>query len=155
MPNTPALIQAGVTGWFAGEGMSSDEKIGMNELLSSCGYAFEVTEEDHLDIVTAISGAGPGFFYAVLEAWIAAMKDLPMDEEKKQTALMRTLMGSLLLANTSEKPLSELREMVTSRGGTTAAGLEELKKGELELVFRKMLEAAVRRARELSGKTHG
>lgn len=150
MPNTPALLQAGVTGWYATKSLSTDEKITCNDLLSSCGFAFEVNSEEEIDTITALTGSGPGFFFAITEAWVEASETLPLKRQKQQELILKMMMGSLLLANTSEKPLSELREMVTSKGGTTAAGLEELDKAHLKETFSKMLNASYKRCKELN-----
>ncbi|MDF2379530.1 MAG: pyrroline-5-carboxylate reductase [Candidatus Gracilibacteria bacterium] len=150
MPNTPSLIQAGVLAWMTTDGFSADEKIMINDLLSSCGYAFEVNSEEEINTVSYISGCGPGFFYFVMEEWLKGAKHLKLDEEKKKELLMKTVMGSLLLSNTSEKPLSELREQVTSKGGITAEGLKELEKGNLHQTFENMFKAAARRTNELN-----
>jgi len=149
MPNTPAMIGEGVTGWYADKSVSTSEKKKIQQLFECTGLAIEVKKETLLNDFTALSGSGPGFFYYVFEQWLKAAKKLNLPATETSKILAKTLEGSLkLLDATQEKP-KELREKVTSKGGTTEAGLEILKKAKLENIFAKTLKAAYNRSKQL------
>lgn len=149
MPNTPAMISEGVTGWCAEKSILPQEKKTIQQLLECTGLAIEVKKERLLNDFTALSGSGPGFFYYVFEQWLKAAKALDLPSAESTKVLAKTLEGSLkLLDFTQEKP-EELRAKVTSKGGTTEAGLKILEKAKLEKVFAKTLKAAYNRSKQL------
>lgn len=77
MPNTPAMVEAGVSGWFAPTPCTDKNRKTIKKILDSCGFTIEVEQESHLDAITALSGSGPGFFFSILNDWMTATKQLP------------------------------------------------------------------------------
>ncbi|MGE3278462.1 MAG: pyrroline-5-carboxylate reductase [Candidatus Altimarinota bacterium] len=149
MPNTPAMISEGVTGWYADKSISTAEKKTIQRLFECTGLSIEVKKESFLNDFTALSGSGPGFFYYVFEQWLKAAKKLDLPAADTSKILAKTLEGSLkLLESTQEEP-EELRAKVTSKGGTTEAGLKVLEKAKLENLFAKTLKAAYNRSKQL------
>ncbi len=149
MPNTPALVNKGSTSWFANETVQDVQKEQVQKLLESFGKAHQLETEEQLDDITALSGSGPGFFFEIFDAWHSAAKELNVSEELSKQILTETLEGSLELLKNSSEEVSTLRDRVTSKGGTTAAGLNELEKGNLRLLMNKMISAAKNRCQEL------
>lgn len=148
MPNTPGMIQQGVVGWYA-KNLVKEELGAVSALLSSLGFCFEVKEEDILNDVTALSGSGSGFFLYIVKAWQDAAKNLHLDEKLTNKALLETFKGSLALLEKTGKTPEELVQQVASKGGTTEAGLGELKKANLHDAFSKTLLAAYNRCKRL------
>lgn len=133
MPNTPALIQKGVSAVAAGESVSSDQMNIALEIVRAVGIAFTV-DEAMMDAVTAVSGSGPGFVFKIMECFVEATEKQGFDKETAVKMVIQTFLGASMLAESSDLSLSELRKMVTSPGGTTEAGLKYLesnKAGEL------------------------
>ncbi len=152
MPNTPSLIGEGVLAWYADRSSGEEAKKTIQELLSCCGYAFEVDKEDDIDEVAYISGCGPGFFYYIMSQWQAACRKLSIDPEQSQDLLMKTISGSLSLAIRTKKDVKELQDNVTSKGGITAEGIKVLESAQLGDLFEEMMTAAKRRTHELSNE---
>lgn len=153
MPNTPALIGKGVIGWFAAPVMTATEKTTAKKILQAGGETFEFQDETLLNDVTALSGCGPGFLFALIKAWENAISTvLHVPREQSTVMLRKTIEGSLaLLASTGKTPETLMNE-VASRGGATEAGLRELEKGGLETLFTNMVKKAYDRCRELAEK---
>jgi len=149
MPNTPAMVGEGVTGWFADKSISASEKKKIQKLFESTGLAIEVKREDQLNDFTALSGSGPGFFFYVFEQWLKAIRGLNIPNEQASKILAKTLQGSLKLLETSGETPEKLRAKVTSKGGTTEAGLKILQKAQLEKLFAKTLKTAYNRSKQL------
>lgn len=149
MPNTPAMVGEGVTGWFADKSISASEKNKIKKLFECAGLAIEVKKEDQLNDFTALSGSGPGFFFYVFEQWLKAAKELNIPSKQTLNILAKTLQGSLKLLESSGETPEELRAKVTSKGGTTEAGLKILQKSSLEKLFAKTLKAAYNRSKQL------
>jgi len=150
MPNTAITVGDGVLAWYANENIDEEEKNIIQLMLGSSGYAFQTKEEIELDAITTVSGAGPGFFYYVMNQWIKASEMLPLDNELMEKILMITVRGSLKLAEDSDKNLEELKEDVRSKGGITEAGLEVLEAASMKETFEKMFDKAYKRCQELS-----
>jgi pyrroline-5-carboxylate reductase len=149
MPNTPAMVGEGVTGWFADKSITSTEKKNIQKLMESTGLAIEVKKETLLNDFTCLSGSGPGFFFYVFEQWLKATKELDIPAEQAEKILAKTIEGSLKLLKVSGETPQQLRTNVTSKGGTTEAGLEVLQKAKLENLFAKTLKAAYNRCKNL------
>jgi pyrroline-5-carboxylate reductase len=151
MPNTPALVQEGMSVMslcecFSGEGLNVAK-----DILMSIGKVITLPEK-HMDAVTALSGSGPGFIAYFVEAMIEGGTNLGLTEDDARTLAVQTLMGTAGLLDTGMPP-SRLREMVTSPGGTTAAGLNALEKNKFKHVVNAALEAARDRGRELGRRS--
>jgi pyrroline-5-carboxylate reductase len=123
MPNTPALISAGVTGLYAMPGVSEAERLGAERIMHAVGSTVWVNEETQIDAVTAISGSGPAYVFLFIEALQQAAVELGFSPKQVRQLSIETLLGAAKLASISEDPASALRERVTSKGGTTEAAL--------------------------------
>lgn len=150
MPNTPALIQEGAIGLYADPDASTEEKALALALFESVGKVVIVDDEPLLDGVTGLSGSGPAYFFLLLEAFIDAGVGTGLSHEQAQTLTLQTALGAVKLAMESPKDLRELREMVTSPGGTTLAGLKTLEECDVKSAIIKTVQAATKRAGELT-----
>lgn len=148
MPNTPCLVGRGASGYSAGKLATSDDLQAVKTLLESVGIAFEVPET-LLDAVTGLSGSGPAFVYTMIEAMSdgGVLAGLPRDIAHKLAA--QTVLGSAQMVLATGQHPAELREAVTSPGGTTIAGLEALEQGGLRAAVLAAVKAAANRSREL------
>jgi pyrroline-5-carboxylate reductase len=145
MPNTPALIQRGMSVLVAGGTATSYHTDIARKIFDAVGKTV-VLDEKMMDAVTALSGSGPGYIFRIMESFVTAGEKLGFDRDTALLLVTQTFLGASHLADESGLPLTQLREMVTSPGGTTAAGLAILeKKGISEAI-----EAALKAARERS-----
>ncbi len=148
MPNTPALVQEGVTAIASGEHVTkADVKIA-HRIFEAVGRTVDV-EEDHLDAVTGLSGSGPAYIFMLIEALSDAGVKVGLSREVANTLTIQTVLGSAKLAQESEKHPGELKDMVASPGGTTIAGLRALEEGGLRTTLMNAVEEATLRSREL------
>ncbi len=148
MPNTPALVQKGVSALAAGKLADSSHMAIAREIFDAVGDTVEVGEA-MMDAVTALSGSGPGYVFRMMECMVDAGVAVGLKEDVSLSLVVQTFLGAACLAKSSEHSLSRLREMVTSPGGTTAAGLKVFDEKGLEDVIRNGVEAACRRSVEL------
>lgn len=151
MPNTPALVQLGATGLYAGPQVNAAQRTLAHAMLDAVGIALWLDSEAQLDAVTALSGSGPAYFFLVMEAMIAAGRALGLEEKMARQLTLQTALGAAQMAVTSDEDPSELRRKVTSPGGTTQAALAVLESAQLRDTFLKALLAARDRSRELAG----
>ncbi|MEN9316614.1 MAG: hypothetical protein RIS35_3007 [Pseudomonadota bacterium] len=149
MPNTPALVGAGITGLAAMPGLPDDDRAIAESLLAAVGQTLWVDEESMLDAVTAVSGSGPAYVFYFMEAIEAAAVRMGFDAEQARTLTLATFMGAAKLAAQSPEPASVLRERVTSKGGTTAAALDVMARRDLPSHIADALQAACARSVEL------
>ncbi|MEE9310334.1 MAG: pyrroline-5-carboxylate reductase [Cocleimonas sp.] len=149
MPNTPALVQAGMTGLFANAEVSEEQHNLAESILRSVGSTLWLSHEDKLDAVTAVSGSGPAYYFLVMEAMQDAAQKLGLTAEESRLLVLQTAFGAAKLALESDDDAGTLRQRVTSKGGTTEAALNTLIKGELPELFEKALKAAEDRSVEL------
>ncbi|HEX5091282.1 MAG TPA: pyrroline-5-carboxylate reductase [Burkholderiales bacterium] len=149
MPNTPALIGAGITGLFAPAGVGAAERRRAERILGTAGATVWIAEERLLDPVTAVSGSGPAYVFWFLEQLAAAGTSLGLSPEVSRRLALQTVLGAAQLAAGSKEPPAVLRERVTSKGGTTAAALAVFEATQLAEHFRRAVEAASRRGAEL------
>ncbi len=126
MPNTPAQIQAGITGLYASDSVTEDQKAMATTILKAAGEIIWVDQESLLDAVTAISGSGPAYVFYLIEALQAAAEQLGLDTQAAKSLSISTFKGASLLAAQSNVSVATLREQVTSKGGTTEQGLQSL-----------------------------
>jgi pyrroline-5-carboxylate reductase len=126
MPNTPAQIQAGISGLFAWPAVNLAQKQLANDILAAAGETVWLDKEEKLDAVTAISGSGPAYVFYLIEALQQAAIDLGLEEAQAKQLSIATFKGASLLAASSDTPVATLREQVTSKGGTTEQGLLSL-----------------------------
>ncbi len=148
MPNTPALIQKGVSA-LAGSHLATPEHMVIaREIFNAVGDTVEV-DETMMDAVTALSGSGPGYVFKIMECMVDAGQAVGLERDISHRLVVQTFLGAAHLAEKSEHGLSRLREMVTSPGGTTEAGLAVFNKGKLNGVINEVIKAARRRSIEL------
>ena len=150
MPNLPAAIGAGVSGLCADSSANQSQRDAVEALMSAVGTALWVADEDQLDRLTAVAGSGPGYVFEIARAYVEAARSLGFEPEVARQLVLGTLAGTIAMAQQSPQELEELRTSVTSKGGTTAAGLEALNgDGSLDRLLQATLEAAYARAAEL------
>jgi pyrroline-5-carboxylate reductase len=155
MPNRPALIRAGITALYAGPEVDAAERARAEAILRACGETVWLDEERQLDAVTAVSGSGPAYFFLVIEALEAAGIGEGLSPEVARRLAIATAHGAGLLARQGPGTPAELRESVTSRGGTTAAALAVLEGEGLRAMFARAVAAATRRSAELGAELAG
>ncbi|WP_265945174.1 pyrroline-5-carboxylate reductase [Dechloromonas sp. A34] len=126
MPNTPALIGAGITGLCPLPEVSAEERAAADHVLSAVGSTVWIAEEGRMDGVTALSGSGPAYVFLFIEALQQAAADLGFTPEQGRQLAIETVQGAAALAAQSTEPASVLRERVTSKGGTTEAALRTM-----------------------------
>lgn len=149
MPNTPAQIQAGVTGLVAMPGVNKAQITLADQVLSAAGSTLWLDSEDKLDAVTAISGSGPAYVFYLIEALQAAALELGLNAEQAKQLSLATFKGASLLADASETPIATLREQVTSKGGTTEQGLLSLQQSQVQQAIVLAAKKACERAKTL------
>ena len=150
MPNTPALVGQGAAALFATSNATREERVSALEIISTVGFAEWVDDEDLLDIVTALSGSGPAYYFLVMELLEQIAIELGLDACLARKLSIETAYGASLLARQSSNTPGQLRAQVTSPGGTTESALQVLSDGDLESLFRNALKAAHERSRALA-----
>jgi pyrroline-5-carboxylate reductase len=149
MPNTPAQIGQGMTVWLPTPHVTDEQNHVVAALLGAMGRAVRVDSEDAVDMATALSGTGPAYIFLVMEALIDAGVHMGFPRRIAEELVLQTMIGSVLFARESGKHPAELRNMVTSPGGTTAAALYQMEKGALRTVISRAVWAAYQRTVEL------
>lgn len=150
MPNTPALVQSGATGLFANTHASDEQRDLAETILRAVGLTLWVEQEDQLDLVTALSGSGPAYFFLVMEALQEAATKLGLPAETARLLALQTAFGASRMALESDEDAATLRQRVTSPGGTTEQALRVLEQGGLRGLMEQALTTAARRSRELA-----
>lgn len=149
MPNTPALIGEGITAMFAMPGVDATRKDLATELLDAVGQTLWVDDEKQLDAVTAVSGSGPAYVFAFIEALEQGGVDLGLSPDDAHRLAIATFVGASRLAAASEEPIAVLRERVTSKGGTTHAALTHMREAGCHEAIVRAVHAAATRSAEL------
>lgn len=149
MPNTPALIRAGITGAVALPGVSGPQSALADRVLRSTGTVLWLDDEALLDPVTAISGSGPAYVFYFVEALQRAARQMGFTAEQASALVLHTFVGAGRLAEQSDVPVETLRERVTSKGGTTAAAMARLQAAGVADAIVAAAEAARARSKEL------
>jgi pyrroline-5-carboxylate reductase len=139
MPNTPAQIRRGITVWAASAACSAAQRDLARAVLRALGDERQVAEESFVAMATALSGTGPTYLFAVMEALVDAGVHLGFTRELAHDLVVATLVGSSEFAARSDMHPAQLRNAVTSPGGTSAAAIYELEKGRLRTVLRDRL----------------
>lgn len=151
MPNTPALVETGATGLFANSKVNTPQREQARSIMAAVGLALWLESEAQIDAVTAVSGSGPAYFFLVMEAMIAAGRELGLSEQMARQLTLQTALGSAQMAITSSVEPAELRQQVTSPGGTTERAIGILEEAGLREIFARALRGARDRSQELSG----
>lgn len=151
MPNTPALIGLGATGLYSDDELTDNEISSIENIFNAVGSSVWLNSEDDLETVTALSGSGPAYFFSLCEHLIAAGIEQGLDPAQAHELVVQTAIGSAHMAKSAQiNKISTLRANVTSKGGTTEAGLNELANQNFELIIKKVIQAAKNRSKELS-----
>ena len=153
MPNTPALVGVGMSVLHAREGVNSEQRELATQILGSVGETLWLEDERLMDAVTAVSGSGPAYFFAFLQALEESACALGLSAQQAHTLVLQTARGAVELASISGDSVGELREQVTSKGGTTEAALDVLTAGNFATLVAKALAAAEKRAVELGDES--
>jgi pyrroline-5-carboxylate reductase len=151
MPNTPALIGAGVTGLCAAERVDGAARDRAEALMAAAGATAWIADEALMDVVTAVSGSGPAYFFLLIESLIAAGIAHGLSPEVARTLASHTALGAARMAIESGEDAATLRQRVTSPGGTTAAALASFESEGFRAIVARAVAAATRRGRELAG----
>ena len=150
MPNTPALIRCSATGLYANAFVSQTQKQRAEDIMQSVGMTTWVAEEELLDVVTALSGSGPAYFFLLMEAMQKSAVNLGLDAETANRLTLQTALGAARMASESDVGVEELRARVTSKGGTTAAAIATFEHHDFHYTVSKALRAAYHRSLELA-----
>ena len=151
MPNTPAQIRKGISAWTASDDVEQATLDFVASMLSAIGDELKFNDEKNIDIATALSGSGPGYVFVFIEALTDAGVELGLPVHVARHLASQTVLGSAALQRESGKHPAELRNMVTSPGGTTAAGLAALEMGGFRANVADAVRAAFERGEELAG----
>lgn len=149
MPNTPALVGAGIAGLYALPGVSDAQKTQASRILEAVGGAVWVSDEAQIDAVTAISGSGPAYVFYFIEALEQAGIELGLPRETARLLTLQTFFGAAALAIKDQSAPAELRARVTSKGGTTERGILALEESGVKYAIGLATRAAAERAKEM------
>lgn len=149
MPNTPALIGEGISGLYAREAVSAEQRAWVERVLAPTGRTLWVTREDDLDAVTALSGSGPAYVFYLVEAMEQAALEMGLPAAQGRELALATVAGAAALALNSGDAPAELRARVTSKGGTTHAAITSMEADGVKPAIVRAILAAQRRAKEL------
>lgn len=149
MPNTPAQISAGMTVWTASPAVTLAQREQAQAILKTFGVEMCVAREEMLDMATAVSGTGPTYIFLLMEAWVDAAVHLGFSRQDALTLVFQTAKGSVAFAEQSNLHLAELRNMVTSPGGTSAEAIYQLEKGGMRTILSKAIWAAYQKSQRL------
>jgi pyrroline-5-carboxylate reductase len=152
MPNTPAQIGAGITAWTCSAEVSDGEQSQIKAILTALGKELHVETENMIDMATSLSATGPTYIFMVMEALTDAGVHLGFSRDMSKELVQETILGSVKFAMESHKHPAELRNMVTSPGGTSADAIYQMEKGGLRTVLSKAVYAAYQRAVALGEK---
>ena len=146
MPNTPAQVGEGMTVWTATPEVSDSQREQARAIVEALGHQLHVDDERFLDVSTAISGSGPSYVFLLMEALIDAAVHLGLSRADSRELVVQTIRGSAIFAERSTVHPAEMRNMVTSPGGTSADALYQLEKGSFRTVVSKAVLAAYQRS---------
>jgi pyrroline-5-carboxylate reductase len=149
MPNTPAMVGLGMSVWTTSSDVTLSQRELTASLLSAMGKELHVEDEMYIDMATAISGSGPAYLFNFVEALTEAAISIGFSHEVARKLVVQTIVGSCIYLEQSSKDASDLRRMVTSRGGTTEAALEKLSEADFNSLILSAVKAAYHRAKEL------
>lgn len=152
MPNTPAQIGEGMIAWTVTEEVSEAQQAQVRAMLVALGREMYVENERMIDMATALSATGPTYIFMMMESLVDAGVHMGFSRHVAQELVLQTMLGSVLFAMESGKHPAELRNMVTSPGGTSAEAIYQMEKGSLRTVLSKAVYAAYQRAVALGGK---
>jgi pyrroline-5-carboxylate reductase len=149
MPNTPARIGLGFSGWTATPAVTAAQKRMAQSILGTMGREIYFDEEKYLDMVTAVSGSGPAYFFLFTECLIDAAVNIGLSQKNAEEMVLQTMLGSAHLIQNSGQPPAELRRNVAAKGGTTERAINVFEKASFSHIVADAVRAAYERAREL------
>jgi pyrroline-5-carboxylate reductase len=152
MPNTPAVLLEAATGLYANEYVSAPQKQITTAIFSAIGQTEWLAEENLIDVVTAVSGSGPAYYFLFMEIMAKVASNMGLDQNTAIKFTKQTALGAAKLATASDKDLSELRKQVTSLGGTTEQAITSFIDNNLEDIITQAMHAATARAKLISSK---
>jgi pyrroline-5-carboxylate reductase len=155
MPNRPALLGCGVTALFAAASVGGDDRELASAILGSVGPTVWLEREELIDVVTAVSGSGPAYFFRLIELLEEAGRELGLPAAVAHTLSIETAYGAGCMAHQGASDPAELRAQVTSKGGTTEAAFRELEAADLRGIVTRAVAAAARRSTELAEQFGG
>ncbi|WP_404397163.1 pyrroline-5-carboxylate reductase [Idiomarina loihiensis] len=150
MPNTPSLVGQGMSGLVTDNSVDEADKNFVTEAFNGVGETLWVSDEDQLDILGAVAGSGPAYFFEFMDSLAKAATELGFDTEKARAMVQQTCLGAAQMAKESELSLEDLRKQVTSKGGSTAKGVEAYQDSDLHCISEKAVKAAVNRNQEMA-----
>lgn len=150
MPNTAALIGSGASGLYANERVSEAMRNQAESILRAVGVTVWLGDESLMDVVTALSGSGPAYFFLIMEALEQASIESGLDPKQARLLTLETAYGAAKMALEGHEEPSQLRRRVTSPGGTTEQAVKVLENGDIRRLFSKAVQAAVNRSREIA-----
>ena len=150
MPNTPALVQSGAAGMFANQKVDKKLRNLAEEIFNAVGLCCWLEKEEDIDLVTAVSGSGPAYFFLFMEAMEKVAIDLGLDQEISRKLIIQTALGAAKMAAESAMNPSELRSCVTSPGGTTEKAVNAFLEGDIMGLFNRAMSKALERATEMA-----
>lgn len=153
MPNTPSQIGAGITAWTCTDAVAETERGHVRAILAALGKELFVETENMIDMATSLSATGPTYIFMVMEALTDAGVHLGFSRDMAKELVQETMLGSVKFAMESHKHPAELRNMVTSPGGTSAEAIYQMEKGSLRTVLSKAVYSAYKRAVDLGKKS--
>ncbi|MBM4444019.1 MAG: pyrroline-5-carboxylate reductase [Chloroflexi bacterium] len=152
MPNMPAQIGQGMTVWTATEEVNEEDRRRARLVLEALGRQAFVPDERFIDMATAVSGSGPAYVFLIIESFVDAAVRIGLPRDLAQELVLETVLGSAHLVQKSDRHPAELRNLVTSPGGTTAEGLHVLEEGSLRALLGRAIIAAYEKAKALRGE---
>jgi pyrroline-5-carboxylate reductase len=152
MPNTPAQVGQGMSVWSTTPGVTDTQRLRVQAVLRALGEELWVEEEKYVDMATALSGTGPTYVFLMMEALIDAGVHMGFPRRIAEQIVLQTVSGSVAFARDSGKHMAELRNMVTSPGGTSAEAIYQMEKGGLRTVLSRAVYAAYQRTQVLAGR---
>lgn len=150
MPNTPSLVGKGMSGLVADDRVSEADKAFITEAFDGVGATLWVANEDELDILGAVAGSGPAYFFEFMASLQKAATALGFDRDKARQMVQQTALGAAEMAIASELELEDLRKQVTSKGGSTAKGIEVYQAADIDDISGQAVKAAVQRNQEMA-----
>ena len=150
MPNTPALVQKGATGMFASTNVSEAQRKQAEDFLNAIGITAWLPREQDLNIITALSGSGPAYYFYFMECMRDIAIDLGLPHSIADSFAIQTAYGAAELAHIHEKDVTELRQQVTSKKGTTEAAIKSMEANDIKKFFAEAMKAAINRTITLS-----
>lgn len=150
MPNTPALIGCGASALFANSRVTPEQHNAAESIMRSVGLVVWLEDENWMDIVTALSGSGPAYFFLFMECLQQTAEELGLPKKVARLLTLQTAFGASRMALESEEPLAELRHRVTSPGGTTEKAIRVFEEAHLQKIIGQAVESAKTRSEELA-----